>query len=264
VPDGIEVTPLDQSTKLPLPILPPEELPSSFRPRNGYEDHNWHHHFHPCNDPLLKSTDGLVIRNARLQFVNIALHNEYHNNFLGPELPDDGYERFKASVWASAGYIPEEAISFSGDSPERVALSSELRFRMQQSGELRIATHDSMRKFMKRFISKQDLSHLKEGIIEEFMLTSDDERAKELGQLLLAKAVEVASEPFNPAYTEAKRKGLILPSITSKLSQFILNNLGNLNQRNCLAKQLRERQDWPLSVYKPAQAYQIGQVALGR
>lgn len=231
------VTPVDQLTGLPLPLAPPAELLSE----SFAIETNWHHHAHPRRSPLLQGVGGLAIRNARLQLADVRTHNAYHAAFDGPPLPATGEERFRFAVMACAGYVPDTALDFSGDSPQIVPIDHIQRNRLWQSGELKTASMDSVRKFMKEHVLKQDLWHLREYVIDEFLYTKDAERRYFLGNLLLAKAIEQASEPINPAYRIARDEGLIHPALPRKMPTFVNSAIGKAKRRQMLVQELHAK-----------------------
>jgi hypothetical protein len=116
------VTPYDELTKLPLPIL----LPDDFRPDLDPETGNWHHHFHPSSAPQLTETIGAkALRHARVQLVPKEIHNmsagSYHSIFKGPPLPE-AYQadwQLYLCVLSAAGYVPRQAIDVRSSNPEQ-------------------------------------------------------------------------------------------------------------------------------------------------
>lgn len=244
---GLEQTPFDALTKLPLPIFPKEEVPD-FQKQSTVA--NWHHTFHPSDSHLLTTTDGLVIRNARLQRVDIPTHDEYHAQYVGPPLPETSEQRFEAAVWALAGYVPEEGLELGKEGFEKKLIPTELRSRLQSSGEFKISAADSLVKFLRRYVARQDLSHVNESVVEEFLTTQDVEIRLRLGQCLLGLAAEKACDSLTSVYQAARKESLIAKHARrQKLSRFVLGRLGNLQQRHNFAMQLRRERNWPLNVY---------------
>ena len=114
------ITPLDEISGMPLPILPQEHL--------TIEDPttNWHHAWHPKTDPGLLDLGGRALRHSRAQLVRMTDHNHgdankgkqvYHDFYAGPELPKTDREKFYQCVLSAAGYVPERAIDLRGDEP---------------------------------------------------------------------------------------------------------------------------------------------------
>lgn len=190
------VTPVDELTGLPLPLAPPDCL----LPLNRSDEANWHHHAHPRRSPLLQGIAGLAVRNARLQLADLRDHTAYHGVYSGPPLPVTPEEQFCYTVMATAGYVPGHAIDFHGRKPQIVPIDHNSRNRLWESGELKVASVESVRKFLKAYILELDTSHLYTHVIDEFLHTSDRERKEYLGYLLLAKVIERASEPLRQPY----------------------------------------------------------------
>ena len=200
--------PVDPLTRMPLPVLPPADIPHS----GSKESVNWHHHYHPSNDKLLTSINGLAVRHVRLQLLpEVSYHNKYHSIFKGPEeLPRTNEARFGHIVLACAGYVPGLAIDVNSDNPiEAVELDPSLRQRLQSSGELEVRGSSNIATFIKKHLVRQDFSHVSETVIEEFLTTRDLDRRWFLGHWLLAIASEIALEPVNPIYRQALNEGLI-------------------------------------------------------
>jgi len=225
---GLKPTPIDlERSKLPLPILPYESALITSE----------HHHAHPRDDELLKTDGGLAVRIARLQTVEglggIASrslsgripkkygdHPRYHYFFHGPPLPQTEQEQFEYAVWATSGYVPELALDVSGNKPKIVRMNPDQIARLH-NGELRVSGEDILRNFLKNYVFKQELSHIKDSKIDEFVSTKDWERKRFLGRWLLAQATEVATESISDEFRMAHKLGLILPWVTSKVSNVV-------------------------------------------
>ncbi len=208
MPGGIEAAPVDELTKMPLPVLPPSK--ATLRSTET----NWHHHYHPSSSKLLTKTAGLAVRHARLQLLPVkSHHNRYHQIFEGPEyLPTSSEERFGQIILACAGYIPYQAIDVRKDDPtEPVLLTKRMRQRLQTSGEVEVRGHTNIGSFIKDHLVRQDFSQVEDSIIEEFLTTRQVERRKEIGHWLLDIASEIAVEPIRPIYSRALEEGLIIP-----------------------------------------------------
>lgn len=128
------VTPTDQLSGLPLPVVPTDEV----LPRGQGDIANWHHHFHPRTHPILLDTlGGRALRSARIQLVATTQHNysdnAYHRFFAGPPIPEDRDTQFGLCVLSCAGFVPEEAVDLSSGEPVIVRMSEEqiARLRMQ-------------------------------------------------------------------------------------------------------------------------------------
>lgn len=200
------VTPTDELTGMPLPVLHSETIPRIY---TG-EEYNWHHHYHPSIDKSLKGVKGLAVRHVRLQLLPVEKHNHYHHIFEGPNLPRSNQERFGHIVLACAGYIPSKAIDVYKDDPtEPVHLSKALRRRLQTGGEMQLRGTSNIAQFMRKHLISQDFSHVNDLLIDEFIHTKDIERKHFLGHWLLAIASEIAVEPIKPIYRQAMDDGLL-------------------------------------------------------
>ena len=207
------LAPVDELTRMPLPVLPPPGIRQLIRGENSKQA-NWHHQYHPSNSIRLTSAAGLAVRHVRLQLLPVETHhNRYHKIFEGPEyLPRTSEERFGHIILACAGYIPPNAIDvYNKDPSDPVGLSKRMRHRLQNSGEVEVRGHTNIANFMKDYLVNQDFSEINESIIEEFLTTKSLQRKKFLGHWLLGIASEIAVEPIQPIYRQALDEGLIIP-----------------------------------------------------
>lgn len=219
------ITPRDKLSRLPLPILPFESASVTSE----------HHAAHPSSSELLKHDGGEAVRAVRLQIVqglgstasrkNIkdptkvpGEHQLYHHWFDGPELPASRREQFEYVVWATLPYVPTKAIAFPNKRPMVVKMTPEQieAVRKNIKGEASSKATD----FMQNYLLEQDLSHVGNNVIDEFVNTPDDERRYFLGHWLLAQAAEVATEPIEGRYKNARSLGRI-PLNAAKLSNVV-------------------------------------------
>lgn len=198
------ITPVDELTGLPLSIVPTRKKVPSRNPNVA----DWHHHFHPKEDPRLKTVGGLALRNSRLQLVFRTFHNEgphrYHRFFDGPPIPQDEATQFGMCVLACAGYIPENGIDLRGDVPVVKRLTEEQRSilatpNIDKNQEFDYHHfrygYEPIRSFFIKYTLDQDLtSVVPESSIDEFLYTRDTERRKEKGSTILELAASAATE----------------------------------------------------------------------
>ncbi len=119
------ITPVDELTGIPLPILPLEFLD------HNSSQANWHHPWHANSAPELQGLGGRALRHSRVQLVRATDHNykdktgrpNYHNFYIGPELPTDTRKQFELCVIAAAGYMPDMAIDLRSGEPVVVPMS---------------------------------------------------------------------------------------------------------------------------------------------
>lgn len=231
------VTPVDEFTGLPLPLLPPKNAP----PKNSPEI-EWHHHFHPRKHPLLEGLGGIAIRTVRLQSTYRREHTNYHRHYIGPPLPELPEEQFQAVIMAYAGYIPEQAINTRRDEPRLVSVPEDLRRRLWETDEIQPTAIHPVRAFLTEYILGQNMSHIYESVIDEFVHTLDIGRRYYLGSLILAKAIERATEPTDNMYRQAWQGGLIPAYRPAKSPTFVSRTLSRApKQRQHLLKRLQEK-----------------------
>lgn len=206
---------------MPLPLAPL----TGDRQHSRHPETDWHHHFHPKKSPILvKGIGGQAVRNVRLQRSDYYQHHiDYHGNYDGPPLPQTRQEQFGVVLLASAGYVPDRAISFSDGQPEEVSLSQRQRQKLWSSGDLKIAAPETIRKFLIDYTTSQNLTEINEKLVDEFLNTPNMQRRYHLGGVLLQLAIEVATDPIDPFYRTAWKKGLI-PSYSSSRVQRVVKS----------------------------------------
>ncbi len=229
-----QVTPTELG--IPLPLVPIDDL------EYARQATNWHHHFHPRNDPLL-TEGGFVIRMARLQRAfTYGNHTEYHQYFTGPDLPSTNEDRLRVTVLARAGYIPEHGILTRRNLPPTiVTLNKRQRWLLSSEAQMRGGSIGETREFLGKFILAQDLSDIKEPVIDEFLTSRDYERKRVIGNWLLSQAIHRACLPIAKDYRQARSTNRISHSLPTKPQRFVRNVLGHSGQRSRLVQQLETK-----------------------
>jgi hypothetical protein len=208
------LTPTDEMTGIPLPIMPRADLPPVpvSRQRNVERIADWHHPFHPKAHLVGGTAGSAAVRNCRIQWTLYEDHHDlYHGEYRGPELPILEDQQFRTVVFAAAGYVPEEAIDF-GQSGRAIRrpLDSLGREQLWTSGQLRVDNKAVVRDFLTGFALQKDFNGVRGRIVDEFLCTADLQRRQELGRFLLSMAAHDAAGPLRQEYTRA-RKNVLLP-----------------------------------------------------
>jgi hypothetical protein len=279
------VTPVDELTGLPLPILPTGEN----LPHNKGHVANWHHHFHPASSPELTATiGGRALRQSRVQLVPVRHHNfsntAYHRFFSGPPIPGEEEEQFGMCVLAAAGYLPREAIDMNNgnpvvrqlagdhlshlkvvqkpimpgkdeveryrrkflpgsdyDSAERSLTDKRVRQAEMGYRNLRYG-YDPIKNFFVSVVLKQDLSHIRDSLIDRFVEDGDEEQ----GMSLLAKAALQAVEtttfrgrPLVDVYKEAWSDDCLHPAMPPHPASLVKHKLGDKDKRMNILPRMR-------------------------
>lgn len=230
------VTPVDV-IGMPLPLRPPEyDLPI----RGDLVDK--HHAFHPGSQlRLADHTMGQALRESRIQDVDWWEHHMiYHRRFEGPEISNDQAAAFKLLVFAASNYVPEEAIDCRDVDPVIVRLTEEERARLH-AGALRVGSKVSMRSFFIEYMLDQDMTHISESKIDEFLYSKSNARKRYLGQWLLSQATYQATEPIRRFYTHAHNQGLIPPHFTRKPANLVKRQLGRVHQTQAIVERLGDK-----------------------
>jgi len=244
---GLEPTPIDEEVSM---------LPLSILPNGASEVTSEHHLAHPKDHPLLRGLGGIVVRTVRLQTVageggtakkawwggiprKYDLHPRYHYFFKGPELPKTEKEQFEYAVWATSGYIPEQAIDLSGRKPRVVVPTLEQTAQIRS--DIRNVSYGLLHQFLKNYVFKQDLGHVDERFIDEFVSTRNWARKRFLGRWLLAQASQVASEDMSEAYRIAHKRGQIMPVVSAKVSNVVQVNFLNKKREQKIIDQFQQK-----------------------
>jgi len=234
------ITPVDELSGLPYVMVPPEYP----LPANNYQLADDNHAWHPSRSPLLATPSGEALRNSRVQRVDWYDHHiVYHKYFYGPEIPTEEADIFRRIVFAVARYIPDLAIDCNGYEPVIQRLRPEEKERLWRSNELRVPRPGLVRGFLGNYVARQDISHVKDSRIDEFMNTSNEYRQAFLGQWLLSQATLVATESITSSFEIAKQSGNVAPDIRVKTPNLVKDALGDRHQRSPYVKLLRERLD---------------------
>ncbi len=228
-------TPIDEYSGLPYPIAPRCE----HIPLNSPDVANDHHGWHPRHHPALRTAAGVALRNSWIQYVHADLHNEgpfsYHAFFQGPELPTDESDIYGRVVLAFAGFVPDHVIDITSRSQPfaRPATAQEAAFLRQPQRNnpfgyryLRYG-YDPVREFLLDYVLGQDLSHIKETAIDEFLCTDDAERKVKIGDFLLWSAAEVATDDIRGKYTALARSNLLHPLMPKDPKPLVKWKLGS-------------------------------------
>ncbi|MDQ3065222.1 MAG: hypothetical protein M3Q36_03040 [bacterium] len=233
----LRFTPVDE-IGMPLPLVPISRENGKVSQLNP----DWHHHFHPKKSPILvRDLGGQAVRSVRLQRTDYDQHhNDYHGYYFGPPLPETKQRQFGIVVLASAGYVPDRAISFKDGQPEEVHLTNRQRRLLWAKGDLRIASTEKVRKFMIDYTLSQDLTDINEKLVDEFLNTPNHQRRYHIGGMLLQFAIERATEPIDPFYRTAWKSGLMPRESSSRAQRLIKNRLRIKQNRPRLIDQLEQ------------------------
>jgi hypothetical protein len=218
---GTEVTPVDELTKLPLPI---------YTRRYDYFQHerNFHHHFHPINSPELQGYyDGKPVRYSRGQDVQKYLHTRYHDIFYGPPLPETKKDKFTMTVLALSGVVPREAIDLythgefrvidlsKGEhsfisSPSRLQMESARKNKAGEAKTQKDRQRDRVGRFFADYVVEQALQEvITPEIIHKFIKTKDEKEKRALGHMMLENAVDSSVAELVSLHAQAKKSGMI-------------------------------------------------------
>lgn len=251
------VTPIDEVTGLPLLVAPRNLDYDVENPNQATPHHGWHPERDKRLNPLdfrQKTLAGLAVRSSRLQYVENDLHNEgpksYHAYYDRPEwFPQTETEAFGVCMPACMGAVTSRVIDLSTGEPiERPITPEEIQFfqtpshSSEEGFDSRYVTYryDPIRDFFRDYIKRQDLGHVPESLIDEFLNTRDYEAHLRTGRILLASAVEVATDPVRGRFHTLRHSELIMPGISCSYTEpgsLVYYKLGNDERRDAFITQ---------------------------
>lgn len=213
-------TPLHTETGLALPVL---IKPEDFTVKHGRQ----HHKEHPRKRPELQDYAGKALRYSATQQIPNHMHmgkyeGSYHDLFWGIEkLPKTKREKINRAI-LNLAVIPREAIKLTGDGYELVELDNDdydlichpLVTHIEGSNpRKRHYTQQEIGGAVLRYaITEQDLTSLaSQSERKSFLSTLDSSREREIGNMIIRRAIDEALRPAFTAYEEAKQNNMANP-----------------------------------------------------
>jgi len=229
------ITPVEEYSGLPYPIAPRVEQVPLGRSDIANEHHGWHPRYHPS----LQTLAGVALRNSWIQYVHKELHNfgslSYHSYYKGPELPTDETDIYGRVILAFAGYIPDGVIDMTskslpfvrGANEQEIALLHQPRQDSNFCYQYLRYGYDPIRDFLLEHTLRQDMSHINESIIDEFIYTPVDQRKNAIGEFLLWSAAEIATDDIRQKYRDLAKKHLLHPMMPKDPKPLVKWKLGS-------------------------------------
>lgn len=208
--NGRPMSPYERRTGVVLPIWG----------QQGGDTNRHHAHFYKSEyekGPRNQRAFLRAIRFTRLQRVERSDHQNYHNAFDGTQFPGSRRQSFLTTILNEAGYIPPWVVDMTGSSPEVTETTPRMRKELRQPGILTIERSSWRRaeigQFLMHYAIGQELGHVKESLLEEFVsLTpakikkSEESRLRklEIGMKLTNIAIGVSVEPIERPFQQAR------------------------------------------------------------
>jgi hypothetical protein len=207
-------TPIDEATRLPIPILPVDPM----FPNTNANFIDYHHLFHPESDLIHGDDSDIALRRSFGQDLPRWLHEHYHRFFSGPPMPVARSEKFVTIVLACAGVLPRQAIEFTKSGPvHRTGLTNDqyenvratTHYEGQAKGEVAKFYRNQIGVFFANYALEQNISEVVSGsVIDEFLNTNRPEKRRALGNLMIREAIVLSIEPVKTVRQEARSQGL--------------------------------------------------------
>lgn len=237
MPAGVEKTPLDSLTGLPLPLM--MSWADFYLEKVRVRPNDYHHGFHPKKslglgygeggDRLRRGSIGRLsgdaVRFSRGQNVPSWIHARYHDIFYGPELPISERDKFAAVVLACAGVVPRQAIDLYTPGEFRLQSLNDKQHdfirRRTYFENATSLTKTGQRNRIGRFLAEYILDNtIDELITEKSLKPSIDSFLRPTSEVawsrsardILAAGMEVSLLPLIPIYKEAEAEGMVRDS----------------------------------------------------
>lgn len=209
--------PTCEATGLPHPILIYDH---PFDRASGLA--NYDHTFFDRNDPALRDDAGLAVRMSRGQVLPMWLHRRKHERLSGPVLPQTQEDKFTVAVKACAGVVsrwavdlrrPDDDLLTYMDDKTFAYVTDNSRMHYEQALKPRGAVHREkiIGTFFLKYALEQDLGHISEGLIDEFLGTKNVSRKKELGNFFINEALDVSLAPVLSMHRTLLDGGMVQP-----------------------------------------------------
>lgn len=214
------VTPTDKLTGLPLPILNKE--PRRFGALSLRKD--YHHHFHPksSNELAIDVIGGKALRYSRGQLISRSIHQNYHEIYRGPQLPQNAKAKFITCVLAVAGVVPRQAIDVSNSSDNDIVNLSNKAHRQMSSPNRMYIHYDKdkdSRYYSARTIGEYFANYaLMQGsydvidtlLIEQFLdKKAPPNKKREIGNLMISAALKESVQDVKDKIPDLAREGYL-------------------------------------------------------
>jgi hypothetical protein len=243
---GEWVVPVELATGIPLAIEPRNDIVPVGVNDQGADGH---HAVYPGKRDEVRDESGKAVRASRIQWLANEDHDRYHeycDEYIAEQwaFPKTDNERCGMTVLLCGGYIPATGLIVPKTGPEYVHIDEYKREQMWRSGSIYIDSELDVFTFLRNYLFQQDLKPAATELgIEEFIQTRDMARMHQLGDQLLRKAAELATESIKPVYMEAYRDGLIRPELQPEPKDMIVDApflYGNLKRTLAAHKRLRQ------------------------
>lgn len=210
--------PIDEATGLPYCFIPNPDLPPVSWPEPNVERQaDWDHQYpraetkYGANPVLQEAHANLALMNLRIQWTNYREHHDIWNKapYIGPLQPATKKQLAATLLFGLSGYVPPVGINLSSGKPIEQRLSDDERLKLWQTKQVRVGCESPVLACLRSYVLLQEVDHINESELDEFLHTFDPERRLYLGHCLAAKVIERAVEPFDATYVRVHKQGLL-------------------------------------------------------
>lgn len=234
--------PVDDFSRIPLPIAT-HPLDETLVEPEGLEPVNDLHHANFEKRRLIKSLGGLALRNSRVQCVPRSVHKQFHRLYREPDTAHDPDEQAEAVIFAAAGYVPEEGVSFDDKGKvRRTRLSREERLGYIASNEIRVQCLEDVKNFLFRHVVRRGLTTDERRANNVLLNQPDLEHKKSIGRELALRASRIALTPLSEKFATAWDDGLLPLSSSRDVGEFVCDLLVARPRGNVSGRAIRRLQ----------------------
>ena len=177
--------PIDELTGLPYCFVSNPDLPPILPPgTNIVRAADWDHQFprvetkYGANPVLLRHGGALALMNLRIQWTSYQEHHEIWNNaeYIGPKQPATTEQLAATLLFGLSGYIPPIGINLNSKKPQEQRFSDQERRFLWKSGQVRVACELPVLNYLRSYVLSQEVDHIKQSELDEFLHTFNLER----------------------------------------------------------------------------------------
>lgn len=225
------LTPTDEIIGLPCLVLP-YDVPG--------DRVDYHHHFFPRRSPELvpgfdisdsapapgnmnlEDLASMALRMSRGQLLPRAVHELAHKKLLGPTLPQTVDDKFTTTIKACTGMVSRWAVDVRRPEDDMLVLMDDATF--SQAASRRVLCTERVYydrpanyrrqifgNFFLQYALSKDLEFISPDTVDQFLDAKDDNRQRELGNLILKEALRARIDSVMLLHQRMVREGNIQP-----------------------------------------------------
>jgi len=194
-------------------VLPGAYVPYLIVPNIG-RDHRWDldHGRFQANDERLSGVDRRPLRYGYTQWMPRPTHEAKNEAFDAVLIPETPTAIFQAVLLGAARYFPRRAVDLSGSKPVIVDLTDSMCHEIHREGWVRPQPGSGWKIgfYIARYAIAHGLGAVRESdAVARFREAQNEDARRRASFGVLRQAVKIVTDPFEPAYERARRRGAI-------------------------------------------------------